>query len=442
MHNDRTADSVKVIYWDQDKDFKQQSVLCTLPDDTGNNPEEVTLFGVTSRDQAWREGVYLAASNRLRRQLVSFDTEMEGYIPGYGDVIYLNHDLLGAGAQFSGRIVRMDGQMLTLSRDVNLTPGKVWYMGLRNEYGEPVGPLRVEQGSVPHRINLLDQLPTGTSIVTDYDRERTHFMIGEGSKWARPVKVTGIQPANDDTITITGVIEADAVHDADEGQVPPPLPDIPLPSGPGNVTGLLAAQGGTKEKPVLYLSWQAVANADRYHVELSDDGRQTWQPKPVAYVPETRIESQPGPVSIRVSAVAATRGEWAYIDLIAGGDFTRPGTVTPVLSEPFTGDALKLQWDPEPGAARYRLEVHSGGKLRRSLFLLHNITRYEYSYLDAIQDAAGRSLTVKVKAVNANNEESPEWGEVSATNPAPAIPDNVVISPWWMDSCSPVPIRC
>ena len=64
MHNDRTADSVKVTYWDKARDYAQTTVLCKLPDETSDNPKEITLFGCTDYEQAWREGMYLAASNR------------------------------------------------------------------------------------------------------------------------------------------------------------------------------------------------------------------------------------------------------------------------------------------------------------------------------------------------------------------------------------------
>ena len=117
MHDDRTADSVKVIYWDEARDYTETTILCQLPDDTADNPEEITLFGCTQYDQAWREGMYLAASNRERRQMVSWSTEMEGHIPTFGDLIWINHDLLGAGQMFSGTVAGVENDVLTLSQD-------------------------------------------------------------------------------------------------------------------------------------------------------------------------------------------------------------------------------------------------------------------------------------------------------------------------------------
>ena len=134
-----------------------------------------------------------------------------------------------------------------------------------------------------------------------------------------------------------------------------------------------------------------------------------------------------GLLTCRVAAVGAIRGEWADIVVNAGGDFDTPGQVQPVLVEPFTGDALKVRWEPQPAAARYVVRVISRGTGVRSLYLDRTITQYSYHYTDAQQDAAGRTLTVKVAAENGNGVLG-AYGELTATNPPPAVPDNVEVT--------------
>lgn len=427
------ADSVKVIYFDEEKDYKSQTVLCKLPGSSGLNPKEVTLFGCTTREQAWREGMYLAASN-LRRIPVSWETEMEGYIPHFGSVVLVNHDLLGRGKMYSGEVVRnlLDFHnnqtgLVDLSRDVDLE-GDHWYVGFTNVYGEPVGPLRIEavEGK-PNRIKVIDSWPDDYELVSDPDLGRSQFAIGQGSEWCRKVKVTGIRPAADDMVTISGVLENDAVHTADEGTAPPPLPDygLTLPSI-GQVEGLTATQGGTVSKPILNLSWIPVSGADRYHVEWSTDGGETWQPynQPV-YFPEVSLSVEKGAVIVRVAAVGALRGEWAYLELQAGSDFRKPGNLTLRLSEPFTGASMRVEWDHEPSAARYLVEVWAKGKRLRGYYIERPDNFIEYTWQQAQTDAAGRTITVKAIAENANGERSEQWAELTATNPAPVAPSNV-----------------
>ena len=423
MHNARTADSVKVTFWDEDRDYAETTILCQLPDDNADIPQDVTLFGCTQYEQAWREGMYLAASNRERRQMVSWKTEMEGHIPGFGDLVWINHDLLGAGQLFSGTVSSVDGAVLTLSRDVEMTGGN-WYIILRDRLGQPSSPLACEVAG-SHQVRVFDPLPF---IETDPIREPTHFMIGQGKAVSWPVKVTAITPEADDRVTIAGCIESEFVHTADEGEVPPPPPAI-VPPPPGlDIEDLRATQGGTVSQPVVYLSWAFASGADRYLIEYSRDGRQTWQPAGTgqSLVNNHEFTSEPGLITCRVAAVAAVRGDWAQVDVNAGGDFAIPGKVQPRLAEPFTGNTLKIIWDKEPAAARYLVEVLSGGTRARAVYVDRTVTTYGYDYTDAQRDGAGRTLMVKVLAQNAEGVSGPA-GELTATNPPPAVPDQIVI---------------
>ncbi|USE39256.1 hypothetical protein [Endozoicomonas sp. SCSIO W0465] len=191
----------------------------------------------------------------------------------------------------------------------------------------------------------------------------------------------------------------------------------------------MATQGGTVHAPVIFLSWAIAVGADRYLIEYSADGRETWQPagSGQSFINQHEFAAEVGLLTCRVAAVGAISGEWADIVVNAGGDFDTPGLVLPVLVEPFTGDALKVRWDPQPAAARYVVRVISHGIEVRSLYLERNISQYSYYYTDAQQDAAGRTLTVKVAAENGNGVLG-AYGELTATNPPPAVPDNVEVT--------------
>jgi predicted phage tail protein len=58
-----TADSVEVSYFD-DTTWKPRRLTCALPASSALKPAKVSLFGVTNRAQANREGTYMAAANR------------------------------------------------------------------------------------------------------------------------------------------------------------------------------------------------------------------------------------------------------------------------------------------------------------------------------------------------------------------------------------------
>lgn len=92
MPTEDSADSVEMHYFDNDY-WYEQTVICSLPGSSEANPTRADLFGVTERDQAYREGVYLKASDRYRRKIITYSTEMEGFIPSYGDLIAISHDM-------------------------------------------------------------------------------------------------------------------------------------------------------------------------------------------------------------------------------------------------------------------------------------------------------------------------------------------------------------
>ena len=425
MHDDRTADSVKVTYWDEDRDYTETTILAQLPDNTADNPQEITLFGCTQYEQAWREGMYLAASNRERRQMVSWKTGMEGHIPTFGDLVWVNHDLLSTDEQFGGTVEAVTSDVLTLSRDVTISSESTWYIIIRDRYGEPSDPIPIESVDA-HHVRLLDTIP---DIETDPQREPSHFVIGKGSEYAFPVKITAITPEDIDNVAIAGCIESELVHTADEGEAPPPPPDITPPPPGLDIEDLRSTQGGTAQNPVIYLSWAIAPGADQYQVEYRPEGGDIWQPAGTgfSYVNSHEFMPEPGLITCRVAAIAAVRGDWSEIEVNAGGDFDTPGQVSPYLAEEFEGEAMKVSWAQEPAAARYLVEVWSGDDFCRSLYVERDVFNYDYYYTDAQQDAAGRTITVKVRAQNAEGING-DFGEVTATNDPPEVPDNVEVT--------------
>jgi hypothetical protein len=133
-----TADSVEVSYFD-DTTWKPRRLTCALPASSALKPAKVSLFGVTNRAQANREGTYMAAANRYRRTLIKFATEMDGFIPSYGDLVAINHDLPQWG-QFA-EVVAWDAGALTMTLSEPMTWGSgTHYVGLRRRDGSVSGP--------------------------------------------------------------------------------------------------------------------------------------------------------------------------------------------------------------------------------------------------------------------------------------------------------------
>ena len=125
MPGEDTADAVTVTYFSE-RTWMPDEIVVALANSDANavvdKSATVELFGCTGRDQAMREGLYMAAANRYRRRIMTFRTELEGMIPTYGDLITVTHDMPRWGQ--GGEVVAVDGRTLTLSEPLEWQTGE------------------------------------------------------------------------------------------------------------------------------------------------------------------------------------------------------------------------------------------------------------------------------------------------------------------------------
>ncbi|WP_026088262.1 host specificity factor TipJ family phage tail protein [Bartonella rattaustraliani] len=181
LASDDTADSVTVEYF-SNQTWKVAEETVSLSDDVSDHPARVRLFGCTEKEQAIREGKYMTAANRYRRRLVSFQTELEGFIPTYGDLIAIAHDMPSWGQ--GGEIIAIDDNVLTLSEPLT------WdsllgdhFISLRKYDGSVSGSWRVEPGEASNQVVLQEELDF--EPYTGESQERTHIAFGAGENGAR-----------------------------------------------------------------------------------------------------------------------------------------------------------------------------------------------------------------------------------------------------------------
>ncbi len=154
MPSEEQADAVDVEYFDR-LSWSWKTVRAALPDSSSLQPVKLKLPGVTSRAQAWREGIYMAACNRFRRRFLSFSTEMDGFIPALGDTVVVTHDMPSWGQ--SSEVVAFDPatHALTLTDALTFGTGS-HYLTWRSRDGRPVGPFLATPGSASNVIVLLN----------------------------------------------------------------------------------------------------------------------------------------------------------------------------------------------------------------------------------------------------------------------------------------------
>ncbi len=325
MPSDETADAIDVEYFDAGV-WQPRVVRAALPGSAESTVAKVKLFGVTSRDQAWREGMYMAACNRYRRRHVSFSTEMDGFILGLGDLIALQHDMPTWGQ--SGEVVAYDGGLaVTASEPLDFSAGGTHYIAFRKRDGSVDGPY-----SVTASLLTADSALTADSLITSDGAsnhalidspsahiytggaaERTHYAFGPADAQYIRARVVSVRPRSDSQVEVSAVIESDFVHTAETGAIPDAsawqLPTlITMPA----LTGLLV-RSSPAAADLMFLSWQASPGADHYLIEVSDSGNGWTRIGETSGTTFTAEATYAARTYIRVAPVGAVRGAWVEV---------------------------------------------------------------------------------------------------------------------------------
>lgn len=309
LPNEDSGDAIDVGYFDNGT-WQTKTVRSVL--DTETAPVKVSLFGVTGRDHAWREGMYMAACNRYRRRSVTFSSEMEGLIVSFGDLIAISHDMPQWGQY--GEITAWDAgtNTATCSQVPDFSAGGTHQIALRDLDGSVDGPYTVTVGSSTNKL-VFGVAPTVTPY-TGHAKERTHYAFGPVSELYVTARVQGIKPKNDREIEINGVVESAAVHTADTGAAAgedawqlPTRVTVPV------LTGLLV-RSDPDTATYMYLSWQPAPTADHYLIEVSDSGNGWTRIGDTSANNFTAVASYGARTVIRVAAVGLTRSAWVEIN--------------------------------------------------------------------------------------------------------------------------------
>jgi hypothetical protein len=314
-----TADAIDVGYFDSGT-WSPRRVRAKLPGSTAARPAKVELFGVTGRDQAFREGMYQAASNRYRRKVIHFTTEMEGFIPSFGDLIAIQHDMPAWGQ--GGEITAWDAGTLTatLSDPLTWSPGSTHYIALRKRDGSVEGPYVVTAGLYDNQA-ILQSIPTFTPYTAGAE-ERTHYTFGWAETWRQPARLLSARPRGMHQIEIEAVNEDNSVHTAENGQTAPAQSNSQLSSYTTAplVEGLTAYSMNNSPDKML-LQWKPSPWADYYLVEQSSDGvkwTRSGEPSSSNYTATALYGSH---TIVRVAAVGLARGPWVQVAYGVNADY-------------------------------------------------------------------------------------------------------------------------
>lgn len=313
MQGEDTADAVQATYWDSST-WAPQRVTGKAPGSTAAKPAKINLPGVTDRGQGLREATYHAYANKYRRRIVKFATEMEGFLPAFGDLISIQHDMAGWGAQAEATAWNAATLTLTLSEPVTVTGTTV--IGLRRPNGSIDSPYPVTAGAAANQV-VLASAPDFTPETAGQTRERTHVVIGAVNKM--DAIVLSVTPRSLSEVEIEAVTDDVRVYGSDTGLVPPAIPVSALQRRQTRpvVSGLFARMVPDEAGRATF-GWQPAAGATSYEIEMAEgdnvaDPDTGWtRAADTASSQITLRLMHSNYTMIRIRAVGQLTGPWIY----------------------------------------------------------------------------------------------------------------------------------
>lgn len=213
--NDR-ARSIQITYYDTQNDFKNSVFMLRSPnyiDDLTkvDNTADISLFGVTRRTQAYRDGMYALKTNELQLQTITFSTDIEGMVCEYGDIIGVNH-AVGHFGEASGRIAKVEGNKVFLDKEVVLNVNKQYSLVVRLQDDTLVTRdiVAVSSKVVTNELTVSMAFDSN-KLPKRYDP----YAFGVKSKEVKPFRITKIEKNGDNQVTIVATEYDARVYDVD-----------------------------------------------------------------------------------------------------------------------------------------------------------------------------------------------------------------------------------
>lgn len=352
-----TADAIDATYFDEDV-WSPRVVRVKLPGSAEQRVADLDMFGVINRAHVWRESMYQVASTKYRSKVITLATEMEGFIPSFGDLISVSHDMPQWGQ--TAEAVEWDAGTLTLrvSEPLTFITG-THYIGLARRDNSVEGPIAVTAGPDEYTL-VLAGAPDFTPY-TGNDEERTRVAFGPSDKWSQLAIVIDVRPRGLHRVEIEAINYDERVNDADAtgGPSAPTTPALPgIPTVPEIIGTLTVMVGGTVETPTLNASWSAAAGASSYLVEHSRDGV-LWTR--VTEITRTNYTMTvfPGTHHLRVAPLGAGLGAWlTWTGAVAGSvEIGTPSAPIGLLATATQNGILLSGWSVTVGNGHDYFEV-------------------------------------------------------------------------------------
>ena len=278
---DDRARSVEITYNDRDNDFKNteffiRSARYAEDVELQDNTAQLTFFGVSRRSQAYREGIYTLATNERQLETVTFSADVNAIVCEYGDIIGVAHSVARIGTA-SGRIVAVDGNTITLDKDIELDNTESY--GIKIQLSKNDSIISRDVKAVAGATNKV--MVTTTFDAAEMPEQYDNYALGIVDKIVQPFRITKVEKDGDQKVSLTCVQYDEAIYDVDYSRyaVIDYTSQDPL-RVPINLQLIERAErnyAGVKIDNII-ASWQMPGSSryDSFRIYCSNDGGVSW----------------------------------------------------------------------------------------------------------------------------------------------------------------------
>ena len=250
--------ALKIRYVDPFKNWEVQEAIVY---DSGYNEEtaltfeEISSFGCTNYEQAWRLGRYLMAQSRLRKENISLQVDFEHLIVTRGDYVQITQDVMKVGGT-PARVKSVTGNVVKIDDGITTQPSLTYGCVFRNP----------TQGIKTAAVTIIDSDEfsiSGPNLPSPGDL----IVIGEMGKIVYDCIVKSISPNSDLSASLELVEKADDIYLAESSDsIPDYDPQISL-----TVDSTLATPPAVQNLAVVANSWRVKGSAYEYYIDLDWD---------------------------------------------------------------------------------------------------------------------------------------------------------------------------
>lgn len=427
--------ALRVRFVNREKGWVQDERLVFVDgvsEETATHYETLQMLGVTSPDQAWREGRYHLASARLRPEIYQFSADMEHLVCTRGDMVRLTHDVPMFGissARVRALVLNDEGQVtgVTLDDAVAQVPTKNYSIRFRRNDGTSL------LSAVAAQDGLFETVMFATPVAPEAAPEAGDLaMFGEAGSESVELVVKGIEPQGDLSARISCVDAAPDIHLAESGEIPvyqshitipdalrvPPVPEVAeIQSGEESL--IRNTDGSLTTRIVITLQPAAFSLPLKLQVMIRGEGESLFRPAEILSETPTQIsivgveEGQDYDLQLRYVTSADGRSPARVIHgYQVRGTAALPSDVQG-LQVTVLGDMLSLGWQavldadlshyvlrytPETGSVNWSNAIDVVSRIAMDATSL-SLPAATGSYLLKAVDVGGRQSAVPAVAV-------------------------------------------